>query len=133
MGTQGAPETRLAQLVYRNLVDLMASSASGAKAKASPKASHRLEYRVVERQVGLAVRGDDSVTRINLTMSGHFQLFVQGAKKSVLEGDSRAIAAMNVVQSDYANLIGPTSAVGIKEGSDVQSRLATNILFNPGK
>ena len=122
-----APETRLAQLVYRNLVDLIASSATELKGSDSPKTSHRLEYRVVERQVGLAVRGDDSVTRINLTMSGHFQLFAQGAKKSVLEGESRAIAAMNVVQSDYANLIAERDARARAARSlarDIVNRLA---------
>lgn len=117
-----APETRLAQLVYRNLVALMAP-ASGPKGKAS----HRLEIRVVERQVGLAVRGDDSVTRINLTMSGHFKLFEQGAEKSVLAGESRAVAAMNVVQSDFANLIAERDARARAARSlarDIVNRLA---------
>lgn len=112
------PDRRLEQLVYRHLVERMGQAG---------KASHQLEFQVRERAVGLAVRRDDSINRRNLTLTADFQLFKTGVREPVFRSTSQAIAAMNVVQSDYANLIAERDArarAARALAEDITNRLA---------
>ena len=79
---------------------------------------YRLSVILNEAKEGLAFQKDDSVTRFNLRLLGEFILRDERVDTAVLTGRSRAIAAYNVVQSDYANLIAER---------DARKRAASNI------
>ena len=87
----------------------------------------RLVVTLVERQEGLAIQQDDSATRYNLRLAGQFSLIDTRNGAELLRGTARAIAAYNVVLSDYANLISQKdarkrAAYSMAEG--IQSRIA---------
>lgn len=79
---------------------------------------HRLDVRPVylllvdlnESKEGLGFQNDDSITRYNLRLGGSFRLRDERVGEVVLDGRTRATAAYNVVQSDYANLIAEKDA-----------------------
>lgn len=77
-----------------------------------------LETALDEVKEGLAIQPDDSVTRFNLRLIGQFSLRDLRVNRAVLQGRTQAIAAYNVVQSDYANLIAE---------KDARSRAARNV------
>lgn len=79
-----------------------------------------------ETREGLAFQKDDTVTRRNLSLSGEFILRDLRVDTAVLEGRTRAVAAYNVVQSDYANLIAEKDA-RTRAASNVAQDIATRV------
>ena len=95
---------RAGQLVRKELLDRL--HAGGAAAKPV----FRLTVQLKESREGIAFQQDDSATRFNLRLSARFELVDSRNGASLLKGYSRAIAAYNVVRSDYANLISERDA-----------------------
>ena len=86
-----------------------------------------LEVGLNESQEGLAFQRDDSVTRFNLRLTGSFALRdLRLDNKPVLQGRTQAIAAYDVVQADYANLIAEKDARARAAGNVAQS-IATRV------
>lgn len=77
---------------------------------ASSTAYYRLEVSATEQKTGLAIEADESVTRINLTVSAEFVLRDKATGEAMLRGSARSIAAYNVIRSDYANLVAERDA-----------------------
>jgi LPS-assembly lipoprotein len=71
---------------------------------------YRLEVEIAERRTGIAVESDDTVSRINLTLSASFALHGGAAERPIFTGTTRTIAAYNITRSDYANLIAERDA-----------------------
>lgn len=87
----------------------------------------RLTVVLSESREGLAFQQDDSATRFNLRLSADFKLTDTRDGSELLQGTARAIAAYNVVRSDYANLISQRdarrrAAHNVAEG--IQDRIA---------
>ena len=97
-------DDRLGQVVRNHLLDLL--TPKGAPARPL----YRLEVKLRETKDGLALEQDESVTRFNLTLHAAFEMNDLRTDRKILEGATRAIAAYNVVRSDYANLIAERDA-----------------------
>ncbi len=87
----------------------------------------RLVVTLDESREGLAIQQDDSTTRYNLRLIAKFRLTDTRNGAELLNGATRAIAAYNVVRSDYANLISERdarkrAAHSVAEG--IQNRIA---------
>ena len=95
---------RLGQQVRNNLLDRL-------NPQGSPEApSYRLDVTISEKEVGLAVQSDDTVSRINLTVSAAFVLREGASRDGLFTGKTRTIAAYNVTSFDYANVIAERDA-----------------------
>ena len=95
---------RTGQLVRNNLLDRLHAGGMAAKPV------FRLIVHLKESREGIAFQQDDSATRFNLRLSARFELVDSRDGASLLKGHTRAIAAYNVVRSDYANLISQRDA-----------------------
>jgi LPS-assembly lipoprotein len=87
----------------------------------------RLTVSLDESQEGLAFEQDDSATRFNLNLRAHFQLIDVRDGSTLMSGTTRAIAAYNVVRSDYANLISQRDArnrAALAVADGIESRVA---------
>lgn len=88
---------RLGQYVRNNLIDLL-------NPQGEPQApAYRLIVRLSEDREGLAIERDTSITRYNYSLLAHYELR-DGAGHVVESGKARAIAAYNVVSSQFATL-----------------------------
>ena len=70
---------------------------------ASP--AYDLAIKVEEREEGLAIEPDTSVTRYNFELTGFFVLRDRASGKVLTRGSSKAVAAYNVVDSQFATEI----------------------------
>lgn len=96
---------RAGQLVRNQLLDrLHPKGVAG-------RSVFRLKVKLIESLEGIAFQQDDSATRFNLQLSAQFVLTDNRNGAVVFEGQTRAIAAYNVVRSDYANLISERDAL----------------------
>lgn len=59
---------------------------------------------MVKQKEGLAFEKDESVTRINLTLSATYQLTEVATGNIVTAGSARSVAAFSVVRSEFANI-----------------------------
>jgi len=112
---------RVGQTVRNQLLDLLHPRGM------ADRPIFRLTVSLSESLEGLAIEQDDSATRYNLRLSAHFRLIDSRDGAELLNGTTRAIAAYNVVRSDYANLISERdarnrTALSVAEG--IQSRIA---------
>ena len=94
---------RLGQYVRNNLIDLL-------NPQGEPQTpAYRLIVRLSEDREGLAIERDTSITRYNYTLIAHYEL--RDATDHVVEsGKARAIAAYNVVSSQFATLAAENDA-----------------------
>ena len=111
---------RLGQVVRNHLLDLL--TPRGAPARPL----YRLEVKLRETKDGLALEQDESVTRFNLTLHATFEMNDLRTDQMMLEGSTRAIAAYNVVRSDYANLIAERDARS-RSSQEVAQEIKTRI------
>ena len=95
---------RVGQMVRNQLLDLLHPGAT------ADRPLFRLTVILTEGLEGLAIEQDDSATRYNLLLAAHFRLSNSRDGVELLKGTTRAIAAYNVVRSDYANLISERDA-----------------------
>jgi LPS-assembly lipoprotein len=99
---------------------------SAAGASASPVYS--LAFIVRDYRQGLAVQSDSSVTRYNYRLNASFKLQDQRSGDVIFEGVSRAIAAYNVVESEFATVSARRNAearAALVVGDDVSMRIAS--------
>lgn len=109
------------QLVRNRLLDLLHPNGK------AERPVFRLTVDLKESREGLAIQQDDSATRYNLRLYAQFRLIDNRNGAVLLDSAARAIAAYNVVRSDYANLISQIdarkrAAYSVAEG--IQSRIA---------
>lgn len=87
---------------------------------------YRLAVSMVKQTEGLAFEKDESVTRINLTLSASYQLTEIATGSILSAGATRSIAAFNVVQSEFANISAETDAerrAALSVGENIWIRL----------
>ncbi len=113
-------DDRTGQLVRNHLLDLL--TPRGAPARPL----YRLEVKLRETKDGLALEQDESVTRFNLTLHATFEMNELRSDRTLLSGSTRAIAAYNVVRSDYANLIAERDARA-RSSQEVAQEIKTRI------
>lgn len=97
--TVSAISDRAGQLVRNRLLDRLHPVG------AAERPVFQLSVSLKENRDGIAFQQDDRATRFNLHLRAQFELIDTRTDKLLLKGNSRAIAAYNVVRSDYANLI----------------------------
>jgi LPS-assembly lipoprotein len=73
-------------------------------------ATHRLAIELKQETEGFGIRGDESVTRERLTLTASYKLIDLASNKSVIEGTARSDAGVDVVRSDYANVVAEETA-----------------------
>ena len=81
---------------------------------------------MVKQTEGLAFEKDESVTRINLTLSASYQLTEIATGSILSAGATRSVAAFNVVQSEFANISAETDAerrAALSVGENIWIRL----------
>lgn len=96
---------RAGQLVRNKLLDRLHIKS------VADKPLFRLTVSLEENREGIAFQQDDSATRFNLNLTAQFELTKIHKSESLLKGKARAIAAYNVVRSDYANIINQRDAL----------------------
>ena len=96
---------RVGQLVRNKLLDRLHIKG------AAYRPLYRLSVSLKESSEGIAFQQDDSATRFNLYLTAQFELSNTLTTEILLKGNTRAIAAYNVVRSDYANLINRRDAL----------------------
>ncbi len=89
---------RVGQKVWNDLLDRV----SPAGTPGQPR--YRLYVRITVSSNGLAVRNDARITRKNYRMVADFRLVDIAAGKEIYSGRTFAIAAYNVVSSEFANV-----------------------------
>jgi LPS-assembly lipoprotein len=72
--------------------------------------SHRLEVGLSPHLFGSLVEPDASVTRYNYTLRARYRLVDLSNNAVVLEGDTEAMSAYNVVESEYATVVARRAA-----------------------
>lgn len=111
---------RVGQILHNNLRDRLTPRG----APRDPR--YRLGVSIVKQKEGLAFEKDESVTRINLTLRATYQLSEIGTGSVVATGSTRAVAAFNVVQSEFANISAEADAerrAARAAGEDIWIRL----------
>ena len=95
---------RIEQLVYNNLRDLM----NPLGVPKQPR--YRLDYSVAIIKQPVAVAKDETATRLNVRVSVTFSLKDLHDNEVAFNGTARALAAYNVLRSQYATLAGKQNA-----------------------
>jgi LPS-assembly lipoprotein len=95
---------RAGQLVRNRLLDYFEPPSGNVPAL------YRLDVDVSEAKDGLAIEEDRTVTRFNLRLQATYRLLRIATGQALLEGETNALAAYNVIRSDYANLIAERDA-----------------------
>lgn len=113
-------DDRVGQVVRNHLLDLLTPKGTPARPL------YRLEIELRETKDGLALEQDESVTRFNLTLHAKFEMNDLRTNQTILQGSTRAIAAYNVVRSDYANLIAERDALS-RSSQEVAQEIKTRI------
>lgn len=111
---------RVGQILHNNLRDRLTPRG----APREPR--YRLGVSIVKQKEGLAFEKDESVTRFNLTLRATYQLSEIGTGNVVATGSTRAVAAFNVVQSEFANISAEADAerrAARAAGEDIWIRL----------
>ena len=96
---------RAGQLVRNKLLDRLHVKG------AADRPLFRLAVSLEKKSEGIAFEPDDSPTRYNLYLTAKFELTNTRSNELLYKGNTRAIAAYNVVRSDYANLINQRDAL----------------------
>jgi len=65
---------------------------------------YRLHVKLDESLEDLALRNDETATRVDITLTASYALFSGDAKEPVLKGVTRTTTAYNVLDSPYATL-----------------------------
>ena len=93
----------------------------------TPKASaYRLEVTMKDQKEGLAIQENTDITRYNYTLTVNFTLRDAVTGQEMYKGISRAIAAYNVVNSQFGTVIAQRDAeerAGREIGEDIRLRL----------
>ena len=89
---------RIGQVLHNSLLDRLTPGG----APLNPR--YRLGVSMVKQKEGLAFEKDESVTRINLTLSATYQLTKIATGNIVTAGSARSVAAFSVVRSEFANI-----------------------------
>ena len=89
---------RIGQVLHNSLLDRLTPGG----APLNPR--YRLGVSMVKQKEGLAFEKDESVTRINLTLSATYQLTEVATGNIVTAGSARSVAAFSVVRSEFANI-----------------------------
>ena len=89
---------RIGQVLHNSLLDRLTPGG----APLNPR--YRLGVSMVKQIEGLAFEKDESVTRINLTLSATYQLTEIATGNIVTAGSARSVAAFSVVRSEFANI-----------------------------
>lgn len=98
------PGTRVAQLLYRPLVDRLNPTGIAVEKL------YRLDLALSETESGVLITRGDTITRINLTLNAGFNLVELKTGESLFTGTAKSVASYNVLTSDYANLTGYADA-----------------------
>jgi LPS-assembly lipoprotein len=120
-------KTRVAFKVRSRLVELLQPSNGPGKA-------YDLRMTINERQEGLAIEQDTSVTRYNFELTGLFVLTDKASGEVLTRGSSRAVAAYNVVDSQFATEIARRDVrdrAAQALGEDIHKQLAIYFDRNP--
>jgi LPS-assembly lipoprotein len=112
---------RSGQILYNYLLDGM----NPLGRPSSP--DYNLKISLTEDSEGLALRSDETATRVNLTLTATFALIAAAAKDPAFKGVSRVTASYNILNSPYATLISQEDARtrALRDiARDIQNRLA---------
>lgn len=88
---------------------------------------YRLDVGLSERKEGLAIRRDDSATRISLILVADFALVELAAGKPVMTGSARTVVGYNIIRSDYASIVSERDAqrrAAMELADEIKTRLS---------
>lgn len=91
------------------------------------KPMYRLSVELVESRVDLAIRKDETATRVNLVITARYQLLDVATGKPVFRAESRVTTSFNIVRSDFGAVSAEIAARrrGAREISDdIRTRVA---------
>ncbi len=87
---------------------------------------YTLRVRLREDREGVAIERDASITRYNYRLNAHYTLMDVRSGNAIHEGDSRSIAAYNVVDNQFATLSAQRDAeerAAVELSEDIRLRL----------
>ena len=87
---------------------------------------YRLGVSMSRSREGLAIERDESATRINLTVRVSYRLMDAASGDVLTNGIVRAVAAFNVVQSEFANIAAENDAE-VRAARDVSEEIRNRL------
>ena len=116
---------RQGQIIYNFLRDELNPQGRPAQPR------YILDVGLTNRTDELAVRSDQTATRIDLTIIATYKLHAIDSETPVLTGVSRSITSFNIVSSPYATMTSKEDAerrAGRQISEDIHNRIATYLL-----
>ena len=120
---------RVGQLVRNQLIDALTP-------QGQPRdPAYVLAVTLIQAKEGVAFRSDEQITRFNVTLEASFVLreFVGGA--FVTQGNTRSVAAFNIVRSEFANITAEADAqrrAARQVADSIALRLGVHFAGTPG-
>ena len=112
--------SRLDQIVYGNLLDRLTPFGI------PDEHYYILSTMLFESKQGVALERDATVSRFNLVLDSEFNLKNIETGKIIFSGNVRAVAAYNVLRSEFANVIAERNARD-RAAREVADEIATRI------
>ena len=120
---------RVGQLVRNQLIDALTP-------QGQPRnPAYLLEVTLVQTKEGLAFQSDEQATRFNVMLEARFALREMGGGPIVARGNTRSVAAFNVVRSEFANITAEADAhrrAARQIADSIALRLGVHFAGSPG-
>ncbi len=121
--------SRTGQVLRNELIDRM-----NPRGQPGVGAAYRLVVRLSVRKQELGIRRDETATRANLILTAAYVMTEASSGKAVLSGISRTITSFNILDNEFATLMGEKDARERGAGQlaeDITTRVA--LYFNRTK
>lgn len=117
---------RIGQLVRNELSHRMTPLGAPAEAK------YTLKVKLEEERDDVAIRQDESITRVNYRLTAVFELTALDAETVLLVGNAWSMTAFDRVQSDFATIVAQEDAQE-RLAKDVAEEIRTRIAVHFGR
>jgi LPS-assembly lipoprotein len=95
---------RVGQLVRNHLIDSLTPGG------VPQRPVYTLSIDLTQTKEGVAFQSDEQATRINVTLEANFVLRDADGDAVLTQGTTRSVAALNIVQSEFANITAEADA-----------------------
>ena len=120
---------RVGQLVRNQLIDALTPLGQ------PQDPVYILAVTLVQTKEGVAFRSDEQATRFNMTLEARFALRKFGGGTIVTQGNTRSVAAFNIVRSEFANITAEADAqrrAARQIADSIALRLGVHFAGTPG-
>jgi len=120
---------RVGQLVRNQLIDAL----TPLRQPRDP--DYLLAVSLIQTKEGVAFRSDEKATRVNVTLEAKYALREFGRGAVITQGNTRSVAAFNIVRSEFANITAEADAqrrAARQVADSIALRLGVHFAGTPG-